>query len=75
MKRINEDVKKRPYHKYTLKFKKKVINEAKKSSNKRKKSLLLSWLRGKPFKKGNYKLEKVLIGDTIEGGTLFKGGH
>ena len=46
MKRINEDDKKRPYHKYTLKFKKKVINEAKKSSNKRKKSLLLSWFKG-----------------------------
>ena len=41
MKQINEDVKKRPYHKYTLEFKKKVKNEAKKSSNKRKKSVLL----------------------------------
>ena len=41
MKRINEDVKKLPYHKYTLEFKKKDKNEAKKSSNKRKKSVLL----------------------------------
>ena len=42
MKQINEDVKKRPYHKYTSEFKKKVKNEAKKSSNKRKKSVFLS---------------------------------
>ena len=41
MKRNSEDVStetppKRPYHKYTLEFKMKVINEAKKSANKRK---------------------------------------
>ena len=41
MKRINEDVKKRPYDKYTIEFKKKVINEAKKSSTKRKRDVLL----------------------------------
>ena len=86
MKRNNEDVStetppKRPYHKYTLELKMKVINEAKKSANKRRTAdanridhkLVRNWINQESQIKED--LSKCTTKVTPKAQTPIKGGH